>query len=61
METGALFIPTAACRRKYRVAALIAHLKEEREKRARVDRSCADKAVKKVLRRNSRLQKEVFF
>lgn len=60
LETRALFIPTAACRRKYRVAALIARLKEEREKHARVERSCADKAVKKVLSRNSRFQKEAF-
>jgi len=50
LETQALEVPVSACRRKYRAATLIAHLKEKREKQATVKSSCADKEVKKVAR-----------
>lgn len=49
-----------ACKEKYTVTALIACLKEEREKCVRMKRSCTDKVIKKVARSNSRGQKETF-
>lgn len=54
LQLETLGVPIAACRKKYGVSALIACLKEEREKHAGEKRSCTDKMLKKVARSNAR-------